>query len=492
MLYAGYLIDLGWTPYLDFFDMNTPGTYFLNWLVYRAIGDSDLGFRAIEFLTLGLIGVGAWLYLRPFGRAVALAAPMLFVIHQLLQGPIAAFQRDLICTVPLAFAIVLAFRTPHWSLVRRSVAIGLLAGAIVSIRPQLLTPGPILFIGMLVWDAEANWQRLRDLKRWIVPAFAFLSSAVIVPALSLVILAYLGGLEAFLEMVSSYWPLYSQLRGDATLQSVYGRIFDLIRVSNKLSHFTFFGLAAIGLALGFVALTRATRRIRVEFITLAMVATTLLLAVAITGKLWYTHLTPVWYFLGLAAGLAIMTCRDGTDDSLKARIVIVALLTVQPLSPPWHFREFVTGQAIAVKLGDVDEIADFLRQNLKPGDVVQPLDVTGGAIHGMFLARAELATPFLYDFHFYHHPDDPYIRQLRHRLTAGMNESCARFVIEFRRPWRPKGPGTAAGFPELDVILENYEVALDSDSFRILERRPDCVRTDLTARDLPHDVRDEE
>ena len=85
----------------------------LDRLVYRAIGDSDLGFRAVEFLTLGLIGVGAWLYLRPFGRAVALAAPMLFVIHHLLQGPFAAFQRDLICTVPLAFAIVLAFRTPQ-------------------------------------------------------------------------------------------------------------------------------------------------------------------------------------------------------------------------------------------------------------------------------------------------------------------------------------------------------------------------------------------
>ena len=477
MLYVGYLLDLGWVPYVDFFDMNPPGTLFLNWLCYRIIGDSNLGFRALEFLTLGLIAAGAWRYLRPFGSAAALAAPLLFTIHHLALGPQQAFQRELICTVPLALGLAVAFRTPCWSVVRRAVGIGLLAGAIMMIKPQLVAPMPILFLGMLVWDVEADWQRLREVRTLVVPAVACLASTAVAPAVTLLIFAHLGGLDAFLEMARGYWPLYSQLRGDATLQSLPGRVSDLLRASNGLSNFRFIGVAAIGLALGSMAVARATRRARVEFVTLALLGAALLLVVAMAGKLWAYHFIPIWFLLSLGAGLALAKHRDETDAAIAARVVVVALFTLQALYLPPYLSEFVSRQKIAVKSGDVDEIAGFLRANLRSGDLVQPLDVTGGAIHGMFLARAELATPFIYDFHFYHHTDNPYIRQLRDRLTAGMHATCVRYVVEFKNPWRPSGPGTAESFAALEAVLANYVVALDSRNFRILERRPGCVRT---------------
>lgn len=477
MLYVGYLLDLGWIPYVDFFDINPPGTHFLNWLVYRAIGDSELGFRAIEFLTLGLIAAGGWLYLRPFGRAAALAGPMLFVIHHLLIGPGISFQRDLICTVPLAFALVLAFRTPQWSLVGRAAGIGLLAGVVMTIKPQIVAPMPILFLGMLVRDSEAKGQRPWDVRPLIVPALACLASVAVIPLLSLLILAHLGGLEPFLEMVRDYWPLYAQLNGDAQVQNSKQHLLDFVRASNLLNAYRFIGLAAIGLALSAIAVGRSTRRVRVEFVTLALTGFVLLVMVAAASKLWNYHFIPVWFWLSLAAGLALAKQRDATDAVLVARVVVVALFTLQALHPPPHLREFLRREKIVVKSGDVNEIANFLNENLRPDDVVQPLDVSGGAVHGMFVARARLATPFINDFHFYHHVYEPYISILRDRLTTGMDATCTRFVIDFRKPWRPTGPGTATRFRGLEAVMANYDVVLDSRNFRIHERRPGCIRT---------------
>ncbi len=100
------------------------------------------------------------------------------------------------------------------------------------------------------------------------------------------------------------------------------------------------------------------------------------------------------------------------------------------------------------KDGRVDEIAAFLQSNFKPGDLVQPLDWTGGAVHAMLIARAQLATRFVYDFHFYHHISSPYIQGLRGQFIESMKETRPRFVIQITaddKPW-VSGPDTTREF----------------------------------------------
>jgi hypothetical protein len=48
------------------------------------------------------------------------------------------------------------------------------------------------------------------------------------------------------------------------------------------------------------------------------------------------------------------------------------------------------------------EIASFLERKLKPGDTVQPLDWTGGTLLAMLESHACIATPYVFDFYFYH------------------------------------------------------------------------------------------
>ena len=75
-----------------------------------------------------------------------------------------------------------------------------------------------------------------------------------------------------------------------------------------------------------------------------------------------------------------------------------------------------------VKRGDVDVIATFLSQRLRPSDTVQPLDVASGAVHAMLITKSLIATPFIYDFHFYHHQKRPIIRDLRGRMLAAIKK----------------------------------------------------------------------
>jgi hypothetical protein len=121
--------------------------------------------------------------------------------------------------------------------------------------------------------------------------------------------------------------------------------------------------------------------------------------------------------------------------------------------------------------GRVDEIASFLQPRLQPGDTVQPLDWTGGALHAMLLARAVTATPYIYDYHFYHHVDDPFIRRIRARFIARLREQPPKFVIHVLDEPRPLGPGTSTEFPELQRFLaEKYSIVRTGHGYEILQR----------------------
>src|SRR5262249_35542675 len=125
----------------------------------------------------------------------------------------------------------------------------------------------------------------------------------------------------------------------------------------------------------------------------------------------------------------------------------------------------------SVKGGDVDRIEQFLRANLRPGDRVMPLDVTGGAVHAMYRCRAPLAGRFLYDFHFYHHVSTPIIQSLRGEIVATLQNEPPRFVVPSPGGWHPSGDDCAAEFPALDALLATrYQPVETGERFRILER----------------------
>ena len=147
----------------------------------------------------------------------------------------------------------------------------------------------------------------------------------------------------------------------------------------------------------------------------------------LSGQFWDYHWLIFLYWLTVLIGLAFVD-RPGTRTVTQMLLPIVLLLCT--LNFTLHVPELVIDQFAGYpmekpKEGRVDAIAHYLTRHLRPGDRVQPLDWTGGAVHAMLLARAQLATPFMYDFHFYHHVSHPYIQRLRRRFLHALVEYAA-------------------------------------------------------------------
>jgi hypothetical protein len=123
----------------------------------------------------------------------------------------------------------------------------------------------------------------------------------------------------------------------------------------------------------------------------------------------------------------------------------------------------------------VDEIADFLvAAELSPQDKVQPLDWVEGAVHAMLIAEALPATPYIYDYYFYHYISNPYIQEIRRKHIAVLRANPPRYMIDITVKVRPTGLDTTDRFPELEeFIASRYHVAQTGHNYRILERISD-------------------
>jgi hypothetical protein len=198
--------------------------------------------------------------------------------------------------------------------------------------------------------------------------------------------------------------------------------------------------------------------------------------VGVQGKFFGYHWHPFHYCLTLLASFCLIELRGRAP--VLARLLIplgyVAFLAHHVALPP-DFRAQWRGEPPAApKGGRPDEIAAFLKANLRPGDSVQPLDWTGGVIHGMLIAQARPATPFLYDFPFYHHVSSPYVFELRGRFLEALRGARPRYVIEIpgeEKPWL-RGIDTTRDFNKLRRFLDaNYAQVASRNGYVIYERR---------------------
>jgi len=143
-----------------------------------------------------------------------------------------------------------------------------------------------------------------------------------------------------------------------------------------------------------------------------------------------------------------------------------------PLSTDFIY-QVIHRQVKPPKYGRVDEMSDYLKAHLAPGDAVQPLDWTGGAVHSALIAKADLATSFIWDMPFYHNIDNSYIIGLRKRFINELTASNPRFILQVTaedKPW-PYGPNTTRSFFELEnFMLAHYRIARERNGYCIWER----------------------
>lgn len=467
LLYQGFLIErLGLVPYRDFWDNNPPGTQLLHALVGRLFGHED---RALRWLDLGMLALTLTATVRALKRLdlhVAWGAAAVWGLLYLGHG--AGFQRDDVVT--LLTSLALAVTLSRWTVAARAATIGLLFGLAATLKPPALVALPFL-LGYLAHaeDSDPPTSRLARL-------FVWAGLGVGMPLLAVFLYLWAtGAVSAFLEMARGYWPLYTRVSGGlATIQSPLFNLYSGYRVFGRLQWWLL--PAVLGLAVGLYVTRRDDQKRRVVLL-LGGLAAGFLAYVGIQGKFFGYHWYPFHYCLALLASLCLLDLGHGVPRLVRGLPALGLLAFLYwNVKLPLDFQAQRQGQQPAVpKGGRPDEIATFLRANLQPGDTVQPLDWTGGVIHGMLIAGAKPATPFLYDFPFYHHVSSPYVFELRGRFLESLRAARPRYVIEIpgeEKPW-VRGLDTTRDFNKLRRFLEtNYVEVVNRNGYVIYERRP--------------------
>ncbi len=469
--YAAFLMnEHGAVPYRDFFETSWVGTFMLHAGFTSLFGYGDFAFMAANAGYLALLCLITWHVMKPFGRHAALFAIALFAAVYLGHGPSIILQRDYLGILPIAFAVLLSLNQDSGGLWRQA-AIGFLFGCAASIKPHLAIAAPLVVLFTALEGRNGSW-------RAHAPAIiGQITIAVLGFAISfglpLIWLWQQGGMPAFWDMLTRYLPLHQSMNGQ------YEVLNGGALLMGKVLRFGFelaFWVVPIGAALAIhIGPQRPSLTQHKRALYLVALGALYALYTWIAGKFWDYHWMPMTYFACLLTALAMADKRPGlTTVPVKVLILALALGSLAWQGKPRPLMGIAAKgiDNMTPKQGKPDAIAAYLKAHLKPGETVQPIDWTEGAIHGMLLARAPIATPYLYDYHFYHHVSDPFIQHMRADFITQLKQTKPRFLIEIKHGLWPTGQDTATIFPALDTFKAGYAIAHEGDGFTIFEAAP--------------------
>lgn len=463
LFYEAFLMQTeGRIPYRDIFDFQMPGSYLAYYLLGSLSGFSALRIRILDILLLAALIFITYRFMQRYGKAPAIAAGILFSLKYLQGGPSLALQREYLLLIFIAIALFVGMRdslTP-----KHRLSLGILFGLAAVIKPHAaLGLLPFLLFDIADISKRLNISLLNATLRSILPAaIGFVIPVSIVTAW----LAINNALTPFLNIAANYWPLYAQINGQMEITPQAQRMSFLLNQAVRL------GGSGLWLIPAIIGIYLNQNR---QTYLLASLALYFAIYPALSGQFFPYHYLPFIYFIILLASLSISPFNLQPSTFILHPLSFILLLAVILLNirPSQAFIRQLEGKSIPVSTDRAGEIARFLEKNLEEGDTVQALDWTGGALLAMLETRARLATPYVFDFYFYHHVSNPYIQNLRADFMDELQMASPRFIVEVTaidKPWI-SGEDTSREFPELRAFLNaNYAVTIEKDDYVIYER----------------------
>jgi hypothetical protein len=457
---AWFFATQGAIPYQDLFEFNMPGTYLLHLGMGASAGWDPSGVRWFDLAWLAAT-LGAVAYvLGRFGRWVMWGGVTAVGLGYLGHGPMMSLQREWLMMLPLLLATALSMHDgPRSS--ARTLWTGVLIGCAASIKPHVLLVLPVF----VVFDATRLKGGPSVVRELVVSGATAFVGVMVSAGMAMAWVFSLGGLESFWDILTGYTPLYASLTGQ------HYAVEDGLRLPYVIKEYLLrertwivLGLAVPGLVMGMWGERR--RAIRRAVWLLGALTIVLTIYPLPAGKLWSYHFLPQETLAVVTAAL-VLSWRP--QEGARRRLLATSLLFVAMAAAA------ATKSLDPQPARDVSrpvEIASYLKAHLHPGERVQPLDWTDGAVHAMLLARAPIATRFLYAFHFQHHVSTDYIQNLRASFLAELALAEPAYVVRMTECRRPHGVDTSPFFPELDRFLaEHYVLATGAPGYEILERK---------------------
>ncbi|MCP4231158.1 MAG: hypothetical protein GY771_13550 [bacterium] len=476
-MYCAYLInDLGYIPYRDIFEVQMPGTFIIFSIIGWASDYSDIGYRVADIIYLIIIMVSTWLLLRKVDRRVAFAAPVIFGILYLGEGPKMSLEREYLMLPFIVSGVFFAISSERLRFFLRAFLIGLSFGFASLIKPHSLIGLPVVLSYSFLVSRDQMNNRLLEGTVSLLSVICGLSIPWII------VLIYLwsnGGLPSFLDIVFNYIPLYRGIGSGGRF------VTGLEAVKYYLFHFRTFGsygvwviLAVLSTVFSFAIFKYDNRDKYIIYLFVAL-AVVFYVYPAISGQFFFYHWSPFVYFTVILASLSVLKTSQNLPARVRMLPVFILLLAcvISIRLPFGGFRNIYGDSEIEEPWGGTaDEIGQYLNENMKPGDKVQPLGWIHGTEHGLLIARAEPATKHIYDFDFYHNISEDYIQRLRSDFIEDLHEEKPRFIVEVPMETliRCSGPDTTTEFPKLREFIENEYIEVASGEGYIIYEREEA------------------
>ncbi len=485
--YIAYLInEHGFVPYRDIFDPNLPGAYLFYMAVGKLFGYSDLAFRMVDVAWLTATLTVTWMFMKRVGQMVAAAGCLLFGLIYLGVGPYMGLQRDTIVLLPIATAILLITqRKAHHSPHVIHLLLGILFALAALVKPYAAIGLPALLIYSCIQDRDETKSVKALIKLCFLGSIFVLIGFLTALTLPIVWLWRIGALESFLELYSSYIPLYTQMSGDITFRSTFARLLNIVY---WYLYFGGYGPLLVASLFGIYLVVVHSTSVALKQLVLLLLSLSILysVSVAIGGKFWYYHWMPYIYFASLCTAMVLFSPSSTTNlrRSIILSLAVFIATTVLSLRQAYDTgQQLVSSPSMPVsRNAQVDEIASYLRDHLAPTDTVQSLDWTGGALPAIFMAKAVIATPYIFDFQFYHHVSTPYIQQLRKDFLTKLEQEKPRFIIDVYAMPSVSGIDTTNEFRELRALIErDYLKDYTGNGFDIFRRNDARIHSKSTS-----------
>lgn len=445
MAYVGMRLLDGGVPYVDVYDMNMPGTYLIHQAWYAVFGMAALPWRLLDLGVALVAGWGVWRLLRPADAPAALLAAVGFVGFHQMHGAYAVGERDfwLATCLVLATVGVLGDDETRRPSAAALVAAGLALGLAVAIKPlaglfAVGLAGVLLLAGRR--RAQGPGALLADQLLLALPA-----AGLVAAAFGWVVAR--GGAPGLAILVDELLPVHTRL------VLPLGRQLLLLALEPPSWLLPVAVAAPLLVGPGHVA-----RR------------TALLLGVAYglvhwfwQGKAWDYHLHPYVAFAWPAAALAWSLPRPTTSRAVLSVTAAVLAGLVLTLQAGWTW-VYLKNDHVGLLVRNGDDLAARLR----PDDTVQIVGDVGSGLRALVAEGRPMATPFVYDFHFYERADTPEVARWQARFLDDLRAAQPDVIFLSVHSWPSNAWERFEAFPGLTELLEaDYALEEETKAWRL-------------------------
>jgi hypothetical protein len=208
--YATFLLDRGFAPYGQIYDVNLPGSYLVDWSVKHAIGETAFAWRIYDLGLLAIISTALFVLARFESRFAGLYAGLFFISFHARNGIAQLGQRDLTVTAFLLAGAALILNSNRSPSYLQHISFGLLIGLSATIKPQAIFFLPVASLPYLA-SVSARPVRTRRREEVIRHLCVSALSALLPIAGILFWLVGKHSLSSFWRVITCFIPLHAQL-----------------------------------------------------------------------------------------------------------------------------------------------------------------------------------------------------------------------------------------------------------------------------------------